>query len=455
MSRNPANPYELPPEAVQEPPHGFSSMFRRIGPGLILAATVVGSGELVATTVLGAESGYTLLWLILLSCAVKVVVQHEIGRYAIGTGETTLEAFDHVPGPRFRVNWLIWMWLVMVSSLFFSIGGMLGALGEIFSMAIPSVPIHFWVPGVSAVTLGLLYFGRYNLIEKASFVLVGLLTAMTVAGAVLLLRRPDLFAWSEVAEGLRFRFPDGGLSTALTVFGATGVGAAELASYPYWCIEKGYARFVGKRDDSQAWRDRADGWMRVLSLDVVASFVVYTFATVAFFLLGAGVLHSLGQTPSGPETIQALSRMYTDILGEWSRPLFLAGAIAVLYSTVFALTAAYSRLVADLVGMLGFYDRRDYAKRLTATRLDDGRISHPALLHVLLRTRAGRDGEGLRHRPSDPASRDGVRNALLGNPPPADGHQAARSWLRRALWVTSAIMLTLVAVSLTLQALRS
>ena len=454
MRHDKTDPYELPPEAVEEPPRGFGAMFRRIGPGLILAATVVGSGELVATTVLGAESGYTLLWLILLSCAVKVVVQHEIGRYAIGTGETTLEAFDKVPGPRLRVNWLIWMWLVMVSSLFFSIGGMLGALGEIFSMALPSVPIYFWVPGVSAVTLAMLYFGRYNLIEKASFVLVGLLTAMTVAGAFLLLRRPDLFAWSEVAEGLRFRFPDGGLSTALTVFGATGVGAAELASYPYWCIEKGYARFVGPREDTQAWRDRAHGWMRVLSLDVVASFVVYTFATVAFFLLGAGVLHSLGQTPSGPETVQALSRMYTDVLGEWSRPLFLAGAIAVLYSTVFALTAAYSRLVADFVGMLGVYDRHDYSKRLTATRIMTAVfLIVPCFTFYFVR------------EPVVMVKISGIAQAILL---PAMGFgtlylisrrlpSAIRppGWLRRALWATSAVMLALVAVSLTLQALRS
>lgn len=454
MPRNPANPYELPPEAVEAPPRGLGAMFRRIGPGLILAATVVGSGELVATTVLGAESGYTLLWLILLSCAVKVVVQHEIGRYAIGTGETTLEAFDKVPGPRFGVSWLIWMWLVMVGSLLFSIGGMLGALGEVFSMILPGAPIHVWVPGISAVTLALLYFGRYSLIEKASFVLVGLLTAMTVAGAMLLLRRPDLFAWSDVAQGLRFQFPEGGLSTALTVFGATGVGAAELASYPYWCIEKGYARFVGPREDTQAWRERADGWMRVLSLDVAASFVVYTFATVAFFLLGAGVLHSLGQTPSGPETIQALSRMYTDILGGWSRPLFLAGAIAVLYSTIFALTAAYSRLVADFAGMLGVYDRHDYAKRLTATRVMTAVfLIVPCFTFYFVR------------EPVVMVKVSGIAQAILL---PAMGFGTLYlidrrlpaivkppAWLRLALWATSAIMLGVVAVSLTLQALRS
>ena len=62
------------------------------GRGLVTAGAVVGTGELIATPVLGAENGYSLLWLVILSCAIKVVVQNELGRYTIGTGETGLEA---------------------------------------------------------------------------------------------------------------------------------------------------------------------------------------------------------------------------------------------------------------------------------------------------------------------------------------------------------------------------
>ena len=74
------DPYQLRPDAIEDPPNTFVAIFRRTGPGLILASTIVGSGELIATTVLGAENGYTLLWLILVSCAIKVVVQNELGR---------------------------------------------------------------------------------------------------------------------------------------------------------------------------------------------------------------------------------------------------------------------------------------------------------------------------------------------------------------------------------------
>ncbi len=350
-------------ESVREPPRTLGGVLRQVGPGLVMAAAVVGSGELVLTTVLGAEVGVILLWLVLLSCAVKVVVQHELGRYTIASGETTLEALDHIPGPRFRVGWVNWLWLVMVASLMFSIGGMLGAIAEVLSLLAPALPSLLWVPALSLVTLSLLYTRSYPLVEKTSFVLVGMLTLLTVLGALLLLRRPDLLSLETLAEGLRFRLPEDGLATAITVFGATGVGAAELASYPYWCLEKGYAKFVGEADGSANWLARAQGWTRVMSVDVTLSLFVYTFGTIAFYLLGGAVLHAAGIVPSGADTVRSLSRMYAEMLGEWSLPLFFAGAIAVLYSTVFVLTDAYSRLTADFLGLIGFFEKDDRASR--------------------------------------------------------------------------------------------
>ena len=67
---------------------------------------------------------------------------------------------------------------------------------------------------------------------------------LTVCAAAILLRRPDAVTLSDLASGLSFQLPAAGLATAIAVFGITGVGATELVMYPYWCVEKGYARFV-------------------------------------------------------------------------------------------------------------------------------------------------------------------------------------------------------------------
>ena len=98
------DPYQLLPEDIEQPPATFSGALRRIGPGMILAASIVGSGELIATTNLGAQIGYVGLWIILLSCFIKPVIQAELGRFTIASGETGLAGLNLVPGPRFKLN---------------------------------------------------------------------------------------------------------------------------------------------------------------------------------------------------------------------------------------------------------------------------------------------------------------------------------------------------------------
>jgi manganese transport protein len=82
------DPYSLSADGIEAPPATVVAALRRIGPGMVLAASIVGSGELIATTTLGAQVGFAALWIILVSCAIKPVVQGELGRYTIGTGET-------------------------------------------------------------------------------------------------------------------------------------------------------------------------------------------------------------------------------------------------------------------------------------------------------------------------------------------------------------------------------
>ena len=350
------DPYQLRPEDIETPPIRFAAIFRRIGPGLILASSIVGSGELIATTVLGAENGYTLLWFIIVSCLIKIVVQNELGRYAIGTGETTLEAFNRVPGPRLGVSWVVWLWVLMISMTLMQVGGMMGGISEILHDLVPAIPVAGWVWIVAAGTSVLLIAGRYSLVERVAMGLVVSFTVLTVSCAFLLFKRPEFFSWDALLGGFMFSMPQGGFVTAVAAFGITGVGATELVMYPYWCIEKGYARFAGKRDDTPAWRQRAFGWIKVMGVDVLNSMVIYTFATIAFYLLGAGILNGMGLMPQGSEMVKVLSNMYTETLGHWSLYLFLVGAFAVFYSTLFASTAAHCRMVPDFLAMLGVFD---------------------------------------------------------------------------------------------------
>jgi Mn2+/Fe2+ NRAMP family transporter len=358
------DPYVLKPDAIEPPPASLASALRRVGPGMVLAASIVGSGELIATTTLGAQVGFAALWIILVSCAIKPVVQGELGRYTIATGDTGLEGFNRLPGPRARVNWLVWVWALTVVLTLLQVGGMYGGVAQVLHLLVPAIGVNAWVGVCMLLTIAVLLGGGYERIEKFALVKVGFFSLLTVCAAAVLLRRPDAVTAADLAGGLSLHLPAAGLGTAIAVFGMTGVGATELVQYPYWCVEKGYARFIGPRDDSPAWVARARGWIRVMHLDITCSLAIYTLATIAFYLLGAGVLNRMGIIPAERDTVQVLSQIYTQTLGEWALWLFYAGAVVTLYGTIFASTAAHSRLFADAMRLAGVFEREDSRRRL-------------------------------------------------------------------------------------------
>jgi manganese transport protein len=110
------DPYVLTEAAVLELPQTRWGRVRYLGPGIILTANNVGSGELIATTALGAKAGFVTLWVIIVSCVIKVALQLEFGRHAIHNGETSMRSLNLLPGPKFgHANWSIWAWLAILS----------------------------------------------------------------------------------------------------------------------------------------------------------------------------------------------------------------------------------------------------------------------------------------------------------------------------------------------------
>ena len=354
---------------MQEPPRTFGGKLRKLGPGFILSAAIVGSGELIATTTLGARAGFVTFWVILISCLAKVTLQLEFGKHAIYSGETVMAAFNQLPGSRWRnTHWTVWTWLFIQLFKLLQVGGIIGGVAITLNMAVPLVPTAVWA-FVAAVSASLLIFrGYYRFIERVSLVLIGLFTLLTFASLFFLQYTAYALHWDDVLTGLRFDLPVGTVGIAIAAFGITGVGGDEIMYYNYWCLEKGYAhntgpRFVGNDtapiDDppeAEGWLRRARGWINVMYWDALLSMVVYTLVTAAFYLLGAAVLHQRGEVPEGYVMIEALSRIYTETLGPGAKSVFLLGALVVLFSTVFAALASWTRIFSDCFGQIGWID---------------------------------------------------------------------------------------------------
>jgi manganese transport protein len=366
------DPYRFDEQSITPAPDNFRQKLKYLGPGFILSASVVGSGELIATTSLGAKAGFVTLWVILVSCLVKIVLQLEFGRQSITRGVTAMNMMNELPGPRFgkrNVSWAVWSWLGLWIFKPLQLGGIIGGVAIILNIAVPSLSIAVWTIVVAFVVITVMLFGFYEVVEKISLVFMGLFTVFTLLALFMVQNTGFAVTWPDIAEGLSFRLPKGTVVFAFAAFGLTGVGGDEILSYNYWCIEKGYARYTGSREDSEEWKSRAKGWIRVMYMDAFLSMIVYTVVTAAFFLLGASILYQRGDIPEGYQMIETLSRIYTDSVGPTAKNIFLAGSFVVLFSTLFAALAIRTRVFSDLFGVVGWIDFSNVRTRLRTIRL--------------------------------------------------------------------------------------
>lgn len=446
-----ADPYSRSASEFKEPPRGFRKTLRHLGPGMILAGSVVGSGELIITTKLGAVAGFGLLWFVLLSCLVKMVVQAELARYTIASGQTFLRIFNDLPGPRGKrpawltlpwmgwfvaasvvalatfvnldaeartagaacglgagviavsfagasltrvlrqrrprprpesqtrptMNWFTWLWLGTKLLVFVNSAAILGGTGQVLEMVFSGLlgegGARYWSILLALVCGALLIVGTYSSLEKLLVILVSSFTLVTVVCTGMLHRTDFAVAWSDLGGGLSLGLPAEMTTTlvltALAMYSGTGVAFGEMWNYTYWCVEKGYARSAGEPEPGSAWARRARGWIRVMYTDAAVTMVVYTASTICFYILGAAILNAQGLDPDGRETLSVLSSIFTDGLGPQAAGLFMVGAFFVLVSTVLSGAAGASRMLADVMGLIGLIDTSDYSVRLRYIRI--------------------------------------------------------------------------------------
>jgi manganese transport protein len=332
-----------------------------LGPSIIIAAAVVGTGELVIAPRLGATVGLSALWLIILGCVIKVFIQEEMGRHTILTGDTTLDALNRVPGRIGPMSWAAWCWLPLWFAGTLSMGGVLAGAVQSLQLLNPSFTGWLVAAVITVTTALVLLAGRYGIIESASGLMVAGFTAMTVIALVLLQRTEFQVSFDQIVGGLGFAMPAHGFADAVAVFGVTGIGTSEIVFYAYWCLEKGYAKDL----KSGVPRDPAlvTAKIRGMRLDIFVALVVYTFSTVAFFVLGATILHGANEVPKGLDMIRTVSQMYTRTFGDWVFYVFAVGAFIVCYSTFFVAMATWARMIADNLRLVSRDSTKFNAKR--------------------------------------------------------------------------------------------
>ena len=258
--------------------------WRLIGPGLVVAATGVGAADLVATLIAGSKYGYALLWTVVLGCVLKIVLVEGAGRYSLASGNTIFH------GWRTLGRWTNWYFgpYIVIWGFVYGSAAMAGT-GLPLASLFPALSVTWWGILSGLIGLALVWFGRYELIEKICAAFVAMMF-VTMVGAALL-AAPNL---GQILTGLAPIIPDGALVNVLSVAGGVG-GTITLAAYGYWIREKGWT---------------TPKFMKVMRIDNTIAYVVGTWAGKTFLVgFWAAAMSSLLGVWNG------VSMMFADFVG--------------------------------------------------------------------------------------------------------------------------------------------
>lgn len=312
--------------ARSEVPSTWRSRLRLIGPGLVVAATGVGAGDMVSSLTAGTEFGTVLIWAIILGAALKFALTEGLGRWYMATRTTVLDGW-HSMGWWATGYFMVYLALV---TFFFGAAAPSASALAVTAMFPGVMPLWAWAI-LHSVVFGFLIciIGQYELFERVMEVFVGLMFVTVVGLAILLVPNVGALAVSTVLP----RMPEGSLPFVLAVIGGVG-GTFTLVSYTYWVRERGWRR---------------PGWIPMMRTDLGVGYIATGIFMVAMLVIGAELLFASGTSIEDEGGLVELSNPIAERFGPVASWLFLVGFWAAATSSITGAWNGGAYLFGDLV----------------------------------------------------------------------------------------------------------
>jgi Mn2+/Fe2+ NRAMP family transporter len=298
-----------------------------IGPGLLLAATGVGGGDLATGSIVGGLLGTAVLWAVVVGALLKYVVGEGLARWQLATGDTLLEGAVRHFGP--LVLWLFLPYLLLWS--FFVGSAQMSATGVTLHAAFPvferaeTGKIVFGIAS-GLVGIALVWRGGYRLFEQVMRVCIVVMFATVVTTAVLLWPGTEAVLRGLLVPGI----PDlggEGLRWTLALIGGIG-GTLTVLSYGYWLREAGLTR---------------PEQLGTCRLDLGTGYVMTALFGISMVIVG----NSISVEGGGAQLLVNLAARLESELGVAGRWLFLLGAFGAVFSSLLGVWQAVPYLFAD------------------------------------------------------------------------------------------------------------
>lgn len=299
-----------------------------VGPGLLVAATGVGAGDLVAAAVSGSRYGFAIVWAALVGAILKFVLNEGLARWQLASGLTLLEGWALHIG-----RWLQYLFAAyLVVWSFVVAGALISACGIAAHALAPALSFKAWGILHSLLAAAVVLLGGYRSFERLMGVFVGLMF-VTLIGCALWIAPPlDSLTQSVRSAGI----PAGAGKYVLGVIGGVG-GSVTLLSYGYWIRERGW---IGP------------GYLRTIRIDLAVAYGLTGAFGVAVMVLAARVLHAGGVEIKGSGGVVDMAALLGEVLGPVGHWTFLIGFWGAVATSLLGVWQGIPYLFSDFVALM-------------------------------------------------------------------------------------------------------
>ncbi len=303
-----------------------------IGPGLMVAATGVGAGDLTAATVGGAGFGLVLIWAIVLGAAFKFVLNEGLARWQLATDTTLVEGWaEHLP-PWVKVYFgaYLLLWTVAVSAAMASACGL--AISNLTNGAVSTQ----WGAVAHSVAGGMfVWIGGFRGFERLMQGLIGVMVVFIVACAALTFEDPG----GAVRGLLVPTIPEGSTASLLALIGGVG-GTITVLNYNYWMREE---------------EIRGPESVRYVRVDLLVAYAVTALLAISVLVMANRTFFAPGIDLDSSNAVPQMAAMLEATLGGAGWWAYSVGFWGATLSSLLGVWQGVPYMFADMYGIVRNY----------------------------------------------------------------------------------------------------
>ena len=299
-----------------------------IGPGLLVAATGVGAGDLATGALTGSRLGVAVLWVVLAGAFLKYVLNEGLARWQLTTGETLIEGSCRLLGRKFGLFFLLYFffWTFLVAAALMSAcGAAASAILPVFTDATTNKIFYGLIH--SALGVIMVRLGGFRVFEKIMGGCIVLMFLTVTVTAIFL--SPGLGA---VLKGMTVpsipNLMEGGLEWSVALMGGVG-GTVTMLCYGYWIREEN--------------RNSATD-LAICRIDLATGYTVTAIFGMAMVVIGS----TIPSTGSGVGLILGVADQLGNKLGSAAKWGFLIGAWSAVTSSLLGVWQSVPYIFCDL-----------------------------------------------------------------------------------------------------------